>query len=52
MQSSIPQMPSAVLGAIEFDASWTVVVAILGILFVLGVFALIWASRYTKVGPN
>ena len=45
-------MPSAVLGAIEFDASWTVVVAILGILFVLGVFALIWVSRYTKVGPN
>jgi len=29
-----------------------VAIAIVGIVFVLIVFALVWASRYTKVGPN
>ncbi|HXB58659.1 MAG TPA: SPFH domain-containing protein [Candidatus Acidoferrales bacterium] len=42
------------LFAITSDQSfWTLVIAAVGaILFVIFTFAIIWASRYTKVGPN
>ncbi len=39
--------------ALELPSGWGLTaVAIVGIVFVIFAFALVWASRYTKVGPN
>src|ERR1017187_8489801 len=47
-------MNTAILAQLDFipKGFGTVVVAVVGILIVVFLFMAIWASRYTKVGPN
>ena len=41
------------LAQLNLPAGWGLTaLAIVGIVFVVFVFAMVWASRYTKVGPN
>ena len=40
------------LSALDFGSLSLVVVAIAGIVVVIFIFIMVWASRYTKVGPN
>src|SRR5687767_4340909 len=46
-------MTSNLLFALDLPSGWGLTaLAIVGIVLVVFVFALVWASRYTKVGPN
>jgi flotillin len=45
-------MHSAILSMLEIPNAGVVVAAVAGILLVIFFFLAIWASRYTKVGPN
>ncbi|MGA2176687.1 MAG: SPFH domain-containing protein [Verrucomicrobiota bacterium] len=45
-------MHSAVLSILGISPTATVVLAVVGIVLVIFFFLAIWASRYTKVGPN
>src|SRR6186713_1223331 len=51
--SSTPFMNESLLLALQMpDGLGTIVVAVVGIIFVVFLLLAIWASRYTKVGPN
>ncbi|HEX3988345.1 MAG TPA: SPFH domain-containing protein [Verrucomicrobiae bacterium] len=47
-------MHAGLLSALDFNLSSTsiVVIAVVGLLLIFFLFATVWASRYTKVGPN
>src|SRR5438309_10837888 len=44
--------PIPILAQINLSSVGTTVLAVAGILIVIFIFMAIWASRYTKVGPN
>src|SRR6185503_14383352 len=42
----------SLLAQLNIPTGWTWAVAVVGIVFVIFIFIMVWASRYTKVGPN